>query len=129
MKTSELAANSILLVDDNLSILDVVATTLQALLGVSVRCFDSPSAALQELHDHSCAYRMVISDFDMPGMNGAELLRAIGCIHPELPTILFSGSTEEEIVASRLPAGCHYLSKAGGFSQLIEAVRGMAVAA
>jgi CheY-like chemotaxis protein len=35
---------------------------------------------------------VVITDYEMPGMNGAEVARAMKALNPDLPVILFSGS-------------------------------------
>ena len=34
---------------------------------------------------------LVLTDYDMPGMNGVELARALAQRHPELPLVMFSG--------------------------------------
>ncbi len=119
---------AIVVVDDNPAILDAVAGMIEVVAGIPVRCFESPIAALHHFTLHPQACRLVISDFDMPEMNGAEMLRAMVAQRPELPAILFSGSTKEEIVASSLPAHCRFFSKAGGFSHLMEAVQLLAAA-
>jgi CheY-like chemotaxis protein len=41
---------------------------------------------------------LVITDYEMPGMNGAEVARAIKAVDPEVPVILFSGS---DLVSAR----------------------------
>lgn len=46
----------------------------------------------------------VVSDFDVHGMDGIELLRAVREAHPDLPFILFTGKGSEE-VASEATSG------------------------
>jgi len=118
--------NEVLVVDDNPAILHLVARLVRSVASLSARCFESPAAALRAFGDDSQRFRMIISDFDMPGMNGAELLREIARRRPELPMVLFSGSTEEEIVSSRLPSQCRFLSKPGGIKKLIEMIQAVA---
>ena len=120
--------NEVLVVDDNPAILNLVARLVRSVASLSVRCFESPVAALRAFGDSSQHCRMVISDFDMPGMNGADLLREMARRRPELPMVLFSGSAEEEIVSSKLPSQCQFLSKPGGIKKLIEMIQALNVA-
>ena len=53
------------------------------------------SSALGELK--SSTYDLVITDFDMPEMNGIELLENIKIHHPHVPVIFYTGQGNEEI--------------------------------
>jgi DNA-binding NtrC family response regulator len=123
------AAVRIVLVDDDRAILEVVANFIQAVFAADVRCFDTPAAALHDFEMHPDECRLVITDFDMPGMNGTELLLAMRRRSPGLQAIVFSGSSEQEIVELGLPPNCSFLPKAGGFPKLIDAVQKLASAA
>lgn len=60
----------------------------------------------------------VVSDFDMPGKNGIELLEAIREEYPNLPFILFTGRGSEEIAAEAITAGVtDYLQKGSDSSR------------
>ena len=60
----------------------------------------------------------IVSDYDMPGMNGLELLAEIRAEHPGLPFILFTGKGSEEIAAKAISKGVtDYLQKKGGTDQ------------
>ncbi len=122
-------ARLIVLVDDDRAILDVVAEFIESAFSADVRCFDSPQAALRDFEKHPGDCQLVITDFDMPGMNGTELLHAMRRQAPELQAIVFSGSSEQEIVELGLPPNCCFLPKAGGFPKLIDAVQKLAKAA
>ncbi|HEY2342071.1 MAG TPA: response regulator, partial [Chthoniobacteraceae bacterium] len=91
-------ARPIVLVDDDRAILDVGASFIHLMLGAPVRCFDSPLDALRHFQAHPDDRSLVITDFDMPGMNGAELVRAMRERAPELEAIVFSGRSEEDAV-------------------------------
>jgi PAS domain S-box-containing protein len=57
----------------------------------------------------------VVSDYDMPGRSGLELLEAVRAEHPDLPFILFTGKGSEEIASRAITAGVSdYLQKASG---------------
>jgi PAS domain S-box-containing protein len=60
----------------------------------------------------------VVSDYDMPGRNGIEFLRAVRVDRPALPFVLFTGKGSEEVASEAISAGVtDYLHKQGGTSQ------------
>lgn len=119
----------IVVVDDDPAILQAVSQLIECTVDVPVHRFQSPQAALDHVLDESPRCPLVITDFDMPGMKGTELLRSLKVKFPGMHSILFSGSPEREIVESGLPSDCHYFPKPTGLSALIEAVQHLAVAA
>jgi len=75
-------------VDDDQRILQSLAYLLES-ADHAVRLFTSATALL----DSGCLPEIdcLISDIDMPGMDGFELLRQINAARPGLPTILITG--------------------------------------
>ena len=62
------------------------------------------------------AVDVVVTDYEMPGMNGEALAMAIKAIKPRVPVVLFSGSTLVPLSARRvIDAFC---DKAGSRNQL-----------
>ena len=60
----------------------------------------------------------VVSDHDMPVMNGVELLRAVRERRPNVPFILYTGKGSEEIASEAISAGVtDYLQKETGTDQ------------
>ncbi|WP_081927449.1 PAS domain-containing protein [Halobellus rufus] len=60
----------------------------------------------------------IVCDFDMPEMNGLDVLQAVRADLPELPFILFTGKGSEEIASEAISAGVtEYLQKEGGTEQ------------
>ncbi|MFC3478636.1 hybrid sensor histidine kinase/response regulator [Halobacterium litoreum] len=60
----------------------------------------------------------VVSDFEMPGMDGIEFLEAVREEYPALPFILFTGRGSEEVASDAISAGAtDYLQKEGGTDQ------------
>lgn len=60
----------------------------------------------------------IVSDFQMPGTNGLEFLRAVRDEYPDLPFILFTGKGSEEIASKAISAGVtDYLQKESGTGQ------------
>jgi CheY-like chemotaxis protein len=83
---------TILLVDDDA----LVATTTVAMLedlGHDVIEADSGNSALNILRDDR-AIDLLITDYSMPRMNGAQLATAAWEIRPELPILLMTGHAE-----------------------------------
>ena len=78
-------------VDDDQSILRSLEYLLES-ADYAVRLFTSGTALLDSggLPEIDC----LISDIDMPGMNGFELLRLVHAARPGLPTILITGYPE-----------------------------------
>ena len=69
--------------------------------------------ALQMLHRSH--YDCLLSDFEMPQMNGLELLRAVSEAYPELPFIFVTGQGNESVAAEALRLGADdYFTKGGG---------------
>lgn len=87
----------IAVVDDDPRILRSLEDLLES-ADYAVRAFTSGAALLQSarLDEFAC----VISDVDMPGMDGFELLRLVREARPGLPAILITGYPE---TLQRLP--------------------------
>ncbi|HEX3002173.1 MAG TPA: response regulator [Methanoregula sp.] len=60
------------------------------------------------------AYDIVVSDYQMPGKDGIDLLREIRKDFPALPFILFTGRSREEVVIQALNNGADFYVQKGG---------------
>jgi len=103
----------VLHVDDDPSVLDLTESFLDAELDeVDVTTTTKPG----EVIDHLAAgtFHCVISDYDMPGHDGLEVLCNVRDEYPDLPFILYTGKGSEEIAAEAINAGVTgYLQKGG----------------
>ena len=84
-------------VDDDPGVLESLEDLLES-AGYTVRAFPSAVALLESaiLADIDC----LISDIDLPRIDGFELLRLTNAARPELPVILITGHPE---LANRSP--------------------------
>ena len=60
----------------------------------------------------------VVSDYNMPGRNGLEFLKAVREAYPDLPFILFTGKGSEQVASDAVAADVtDYLQKGSGTGQ------------
>jgi DNA-binding NtrC family response regulator len=83
-------SSTILCVDDDPDMLAAVVRVLR-MSGHTVIAADSPRAALAVLEDKPIA--VLVSDFEMPEMNGVELAVRAREIQPETVRIMLTGRT------------------------------------
>lgn len=108
---------SILLVDDNLDMLDLTATFLER-EGDGFETVTESTAvdALSTLEDSDID--AIVSDYDMPDMNGLEFLGEVRDQFDDIPFILFTGKGSEEIASEAISKGVtDYLQKETNSSQ------------
>lgn len=96
----------VLFVDDNRELSNIFQFYLEetGLFSVHV-CLDGLDA-LDYLRHHQV--KVVISDYDMPDMDGITLLRQIKSEHPRLPFIMLTGNDSKEIAIEALNSGADF---------------------
>ena len=91
-RRSTQAEACVLVVDDDAIVLKSTVTMLK-LLGYTVASAESGARALDVIVADQ-RIGVVLADFAMPGMNGAELSEAIRAIRPRLPVVLLTGNAD-----------------------------------
>ncbi len=114
---------SILVVDDEPDVVDLFKRRFRRELrrGDYVMHFaDSGEAALQQLTAGVRPEMMLIlSDINMPGMNGLELLKEVKTLWPELPVAMITAYGDDQSRRIALEAGAtDFLTKPLDFDEL-----------
>ena len=107
----------VLHVDDEPDFADLTATYLEREhSALEVTTATSANEALDRLQSEQID--CIVSDFDMPGMTGIELLEEVRLDNPKLPFILFTGKGSEDVASEAVSAGVtDYLQKETGTDQ------------
>jgi EAL domain-containing protein (putative c-di-GMP-specific phosphodiesterase class I) len=114
----------VLVVDDEVALGELFATILDE-AGWKVDIAHSGSEALDLLSRQQ--YDVVLSDIDMPGMSGLQLLQAVRTRDLDLPVLLVTGHPQLESAVQALEQGAlRYLLKPVALDTLTEAVGGAA---
>jgi PAS domain S-box-containing protein len=108
---------TVLVVDDDPDLLDLTASFLKRERDeFAVEAEPNPEDALDRLRTGTID--VIVSDYDMPQMNGLEFLEAVREEHCEIPFILFTGKGSEEIASKAISNGVtDYLQKGTDSSQ------------
>ena len=99
----------VLVVDDEASIRDLLSKLL-ALADYDVDVADDGRVALERMR--LCSYDLLITDLNMPGMDGLAVIREARRLHENLPVIIITGfSTEASAIEAANLGVSGYLSK------------------
>ncbi len=93
---------------------------------IAVDTTNSPEEALEKVV--SGRYDAIVSDYQMPGMDGIMLLERIRSGGSDIPFIIFTGRGREEVAIRALNAGADFYLQKGGdpkaqFAELANAIR------
>ncbi len=81
-----------LVVDDNPEVLNITALFLRSVPDVEVTAFSRPEDVIQACLTDPTSFELLVTDFDMPGMDGIELACHLAASAPRLRVLLMTGS-------------------------------------
>lgn len=82
-----------IVVDDDKETLEIVASLLRAVTKAEICPFHSALDALQAFSAAPKTYELVVTDFEMRGMNGVDLRRHLQALEPSLKVFLTTGNS------------------------------------
>ncbi|MCK4270782.1 MAG: response regulator, partial [Methanogenium sp.] len=117
---------SLLYVDDEPALLDITKIFLEKHGEFRVDTVESAPEAMQKLQ--AVSYDAIISDYEMPEMNGIDFLKEIRSGGNEMPFIIFTGKGRENVVIEALNSGADFYLQKGGeaksqFAELSHKIR------
>ena len=111
-------------VDDQKSVAWVVESLL-TMYHYRVLVFEDPGEAAKALAKAETKPQLLITDYVMTPINGLELIEECKRVHPQLKTILYSGSVDEDFIHESKIQPDRFLKKpfqANDLVQLVETV-------
>jgi CheY-like chemotaxis protein len=118
---------NVLLVDDHLGVRATTAALLEDLGHKVTQAGDGPEV-LGLLEGDPAAFDLIISDYAMPRLSGAEVVRQARRIRPAMPAILMTGYADARSI-SRRPEDVHVLAKPFTLEQMSAAIFGASAGA
>ena len=101
-----------LYVDDEPGLLEVARLFLEQSPEIKVETAESAKLALSS--PAIASYDAIVSDYQMPDMDGIAFLKAVREKYGEIPFILFTGRGREEIVIQAITNGADFYLQKGG---------------
>ena len=96
----------ILLVDDDVALLEAIPSALALRLPhVSVDTSASGLPVLEQVKARE--YHAIICDFNLPGIDGLALMRAMKAVRPSTPILLMTGNIQDELIKKAAEAGAY----------------------
>lgn len=115
-----MSATKVLIVEDDRELREALCTTLQ-LAGMEFMEADCAENALKELETQR--FDIVISDVNMPGMDGHELLQKVKFLYPGLPMMLITAYGQIKLAVEAMQNGAaDYLVKPFEPKTLIQSI-------
>jgi PAS domain S-box-containing protein len=103
---------SVMYVDDEPALLDIGKLFLEKSGQFRVDTVTSAHEALNKIK--SVSYDAIVSDYQMPEMDGIAFLKEIRAGFPDLPFIIFTGKGREDVVIEAFDNGADFYLQKGG---------------
>ncbi|MEA2035051.1 MAG: response regulator [Euryarchaeota archaeon] len=117
---------NVLIVDDEPDLLELTKIYLEKTGDFTVDIAESAREALEKMQ--TTTYDAVVSDYEMPEMNGIEFLKTVRGSGSDMPFIIFTGKGREDVVIEAINEGANFYLQKGGqpkaqFAELSHKIR------
>ena len=120
-KIAKLQSVKILFVEDETDLVTIISDTLNK-LKANFETAENGQVALEKFKEHN-DFDLIVTDINMPIMNGLELIKNIREFNKEIPVIIMSAHTEPEYIKSAEELGVdNYLLKPFDFIKFINII-------
>jgi len=120
-KDIKMRRKNILLVDNDMSYLFLLSNILE-FKGIEVTKATNGIEAVEMLEKRN--FGMMITDFDMPGMNGIELAMKVRELYPDIHIVMITGELSPDVVEAAANSGIsQVLSKPVNVMRVLAVIR------
>jgi len=116
-------SQKILVVDDN-NVLLIVVSKMLSQLGYEVSSADSGENGLNVFRKSN--FDIVLSDYDMPGMDGVAFACSVKKCSPRTPVVIMTGSGRESVFSRMSTAVDEVISKPFTLAEIDETIQNVA---
>ena len=114
-------SNHIFIVDDKPKILEALTETLKQ-IPCQVFSFTNAESCIKQLVGSKC--HLLITDVNMPGMDGLELLTIVKHMRPLLPVVIITGYGDVRKAVEAIKTGAHdFIEKPFDENHILELVK------
>lgn len=121
------AEASILVVEDEKGLREVIAAQLKS-TGYQVYTAEDGPAALQFIDEFPASLNLILSDINMPGMSGFEMVEQAKLMQPEVAVLFMTGNPQEGEQARRALSKYRLLKKPFDRETLLAEIRSVLAA-
>ncbi len=123
---AEVQPISVLYVDDEPSLLEIGQLFLERTGGIRITTAADAEVAIRLMDEHR--FDAIVSDYQMPGMDGIAFLKHLRQSANTIPFIIFTGKGREDVVIEALNSGADFYLQKGGdpksqFAELANMIR------
>ncbi len=112
----------ILIVDDDPSILRMLARLLKAQLDARIDTVESGEQALVQLE--SIDYDLILLDINLPQRSGLEILKILSNQKPHLPVVIMTAHSKPQVIIDAIKEGAYeFLSKPFETQELLDIIK------
>ncbi|MHA7879322.1 MAG: sigma-54-dependent transcriptional regulator [Saccharospirillum sp.] len=116
-----MSETSVIFIDDEPDIRQVMKQTL-LLDDLMADCYDSGRAALEAINDEFPG--VILCDYNMPSMNGLEVLQQVRQIDPGIPVIILTGQGDISTAVNAMQLGAYdFIEKPFNHDELVELLK------